>query len=146
MGSAIGLRGDFDGTSLRRLARASKSASQARRLLAMAEIYDGGIRSAAARLQIVRDWMVRFNVRGPDRLLDGKEPGKRSRHYEAQRSSLVEVVERGPIPAIHSVVHWSYSPICRTILARPFSIRAVSISCDPGTPRASRRMAKPWLT
>lgn len=50
MGSAIGLREDFDGTALRRLARASKSANQARRLLALAEIYEGGSRSAAARM------------------------------------------------------------------------------------------------
>ena len=60
MGSAIGLREDFDGTALGKLARASKSAKQARRLLALAEIYDGGSRSAAARigglgLQIVHD-------------------------------------------------------------------------------------------
>ena len=110
MGSAIGLREDFDGTVLRRLARASKSANQARRLLALAEI-DGGSRSAAARiggvgLQIVRDWVVRFNSRGPDGLLDGKAPGKRSRLDDAQRRALVEVVERGPIPAIHGVVRW----------------------------------------
>lgn len=36
MGPAIGLREDFDAATLRRLARASKSANQARRLLAMA--------------------------------------------------------------------------------------------------------------
>jgi transposase len=111
MGSAIGLRDDFDGAALRRLARVSKSANQARRLLALAEIYDGASRSAAARiggvgLQIVRDWVVRFNARGPDGLLDGKAPGKRSRLDDAQRRALVEVVERGPIPAIHGVVRW----------------------------------------
>ena len=44
MGSAIGLRGDFDGAALRRLSRTMKSANQARRLLALAEIYDGGSR------------------------------------------------------------------------------------------------------
>lgn len=111
MGSAISLRTDFDAAALRRLARASKSANQARRLLALAEIYDGGSRSAAARiggvgLQIVRDWVVRFNARGPDGLLDGKPPGPRSRLNDAQRRALVEVVERGPIPAIHGVVRW----------------------------------------
>ena len=111
MGSAIGLRDDFDGAGLRRLARASKIANQARRLLALAEIYDGGRRSAAARiggvgLQIVRDWVVRFNARGPDGLVDGKAPGNRSRLNEAQRQALVETVERGPIPAIHGVVRW----------------------------------------
>lgn len=43
MGSAICLREDFDGAALRRLARSTKSANQARRLLALAEIYDGGM-------------------------------------------------------------------------------------------------------
>jgi hypothetical protein len=61
------LRDDFDGTALRRLARKSKSANQARRLLALAEIYDGGRRTTAARiggvgLQIVRDWVLRFRA------------------------------------------------------------------------------------
>jgi transposase len=86
------------------LARASSSANQTRRLLALAEIYDGGSRTAAARiggvgLQIVRDWVLRFNARGPAGLLDGKAPGPRSRLNDDQRRALVEAVERGPIPA-----------------------------------------------
>ena len=111
MGTAISLRADFDGAALRRLARATKSASQGRRLLALAEIYDGGSRSDAARLggvglQIVRDWVMRFNARGPDGLLDGKAPGKPRLLDDAQRRALVEIVESGPIPAIHGVVRW----------------------------------------
>lgn len=111
MGSAISLRDDFDGSALRRLARGSRCANQTRRLLALAEIYDGGSRSSAARiggvgLQIVRDWVVRFNAQGPAGLLDGKAPGNRSRLNDAQRRALVETVERGPIPAIHGVVRW----------------------------------------
>ena len=111
MGAAIGLRDDFDGAALRRLARITKSANQGRRLLALAEIFDGASRSDAARiggvgLQIVRDWVVRFNARGPDGLLDGKAPGKRSVLNDAQRRALVEIVESGPIPAIHGVVRW----------------------------------------
>jgi hypothetical protein len=67
MARAIALRSDFSGAQLRALARQSKDASQARRLLALAVIYDGGARSEAARLgdvtlQIVRDrttpWMA----------------------------------------------------------------------------------------
>ena len=111
MGSAIGLREDFDGAALRRLARVSRNANQARRLLALAEIYDGGSRSDAARiggvgLQIVREWVVRFNGRGPDGLNDGKAPGPRSKLDDAQRRALIEVVESGAIPAIHGVVRW----------------------------------------
>lgn len=60
MGAAISLRADFDAEGLRRLARKSNHASQARRLLALALIYGGGSRSDAARLgnvtlEIVRD-------------------------------------------------------------------------------------------
>jgi len=111
MGQPIDLREDFDGSALRRSARSSKSAPQARRLLALAHVYDGGSRSEAARigdvtLQIVRDWVMRFNARGPDGLLDGKAPGKPSILNDAQRHALVETVERGPIPAIHGVVRW----------------------------------------
>ncbi len=111
MGSAISLRSDFDGTALRQLARKSKSANQTRRLLALAQIYDGGSRSEAARiggvtLQIVRDWVLRFNARGPDGLLDGKAPGKPSILTDAQRHALAEIVEHGPVPAIHGVVRW----------------------------------------
>ncbi len=54
MGSAIALRGEFDGPGLRRLAKAAKDAGQSRRLLALAEIYDGGARSDAARIGDVR--------------------------------------------------------------------------------------------
>ena len=111
MSSAIGLREDFDGAALRRLARTTKSANQARRLLALAQVYDGSSRSEAAKiggvtLQIVRDWVVRFNAQGPEGLLNGKAPGPRSKLDDAQRRALVEMVERGPIPAIHGVVRW----------------------------------------
>ena len=55
------LRDGFDVQGLRMLARQSKHAGQARRLLALAAIYEGGRRHEAARiggvtLQIVRDW------------------------------------------------------------------------------------------
>ena len=71
MGAAIGLRDDFDAVGLRRMARATRSANQGRRLLALAEIYDGASRSDAARiggvtLQIVRDWVGMHPVRTAD--------------------------------------------------------------------------------
>lgn len=54
---------DFDAVGLRRLARQSKHAAHARRLLALARISDGGSRLDAVRLgnvtrQIARDWVV----------------------------------------------------------------------------------------
>ena len=80
MGAAVALREDFCGADLRRLAKGSKDGAQSRRLLALAEIYDGGRRTDAARiggvgLQIIRDWVLRFNAEGPDGLIDRKAPG-----------------------------------------------------------------------
>lgn len=43
--NAIALRPDFDASLLRDLARRSKDAAQARRLLSLAVIYDGGSRT-----------------------------------------------------------------------------------------------------
>lgn len=111
MAAAISLRADFDGDDLRRIARASKDGRQVRRLLALAAIYDGDARSEAARiggvgLQIVRDWVVRFNERGPGGLIDGKAPGAQSLLSKEQRQALLRTVEAGPIPASHGVVRW----------------------------------------
>ena len=50
MGAAVRLRADFDGPSLRGLAKRCRNGAQARRLLALAEIYDGARRTGAARL------------------------------------------------------------------------------------------------
>ena len=67
MSIPVPLRSVFDAAGLLRLARSSKDANQARRLLALATIYAGGTRTDAAAeggvgLQIVRDWVVRFNA------------------------------------------------------------------------------------
>ena len=70
MSVPIPLRKDFGASQLRSLAKKTKNAAQARRLLALAAIYDGGTRTEAAKiggvgLQIIRDWVLRFNARGP---------------------------------------------------------------------------------
>lgn len=111
MPSAIALRPDFSAAELRRLARRSKDAAQAHRLLALAAIYDGGARSEAARLgnvtlQIVRDWVVRFNAEGPDGLIDRKAPGPTPLLSDAHRQALAAQIDSGPIPASHGVVRW----------------------------------------
>ena len=118
MASPIALRGDFDGPGLRRLAKQSRDAAQARRLLALAEIYDGGSRTDAARiggvtLQIVRDWVLRFNKHGPDGLINRTAPGNRPKLNEEQRQALARMVESGPIPAIHGVVRWRRKDLAR---------------------------------
>ena len=118
MAAAIALRSDFTGGDLRRLARRTQDAKQTRRLLALATIYDGGSRSEAARisdvgLQIIRDWVLRFNAEGPDGLLDRKAPGPEPRLTDAHRRALAAVIESGPIPAIHDVVRWRLVDLCQ---------------------------------
>jgi transposase len=111
MGRPIPLRADYDASALRSLARRSKHAGQSRRLLALAVIYDGGTRSEAARLgnvtlQIVRDWVLRFNAEGPEGMIDRKPPGPTPRLTDAHRQALALQIDQGPIPAIHGVVRW----------------------------------------
>jgi transposase len=86
--------------------------------LALAEIYDGASRSEAAKigdvtLQIVRDWVVRFNAEGPEGLINKTAPGRASILNASQREALAAVVESGPIPAIHGVVRWRIVDLCR---------------------------------
>jgi hypothetical protein len=47
---AIPLRDDFDAPGLRAAARKSEDSGQARRLLALAAVYDGAMRTEAARI------------------------------------------------------------------------------------------------
>ncbi|SES46067.1 Transposase [Rhizobium sp. NFR03] len=120
MGSALSLRSDFDGSMLRRLARQTRNADQARRLLSLASIYDGGSRADAARLgsvtvQIVRDWVVRFNARGPEGLINGKSPGKPSLLNDEQRKALAQAIERGPTPYLEGVVRWRLCDLAQWI-------------------------------
>jgi transposase len=107
----VALRTDFEAFQLRAMARRTKDAAQARRLLALAAIYEGASRTEAARiggvtLQIVRDWVVKFNARGPAGLIDRKPPGQPSILSEAHRQALIDMIEAGPVAAVHGVVRW----------------------------------------
>ena len=111
MSVPIPLRRDFSAARLRGLAKKSKDGPQARRLLTLAAIYDGATRSEAAKiggvgLQIIRDWVLRFNACGPEGLLDRKPPGQPSKLNNGQRQAIARMVESGPIPAVHGVVRW----------------------------------------
>jgi transposase len=114
----IPLRRDFDAARVRAAARASKDAGQTRRLLALAAAYDGATRTEAARiggvtLQIVRDWVMKFNAQGLAGLIGGKAPGKPRILNDAHRAALVAVVESGPIPAVHGVTRWRIIDLCQ---------------------------------
>jgi transposase len=116
----IPLRTDFGAARLRRIARESANGNQVRRLLALAAIYDGASRTEAAQiggvtLQVVRDWVLRFNALGPEGLLDRKAPGQASRLRDEHRAALAAMVESGPIPAIHGVVRWRVIDLCQWV-------------------------------
>ena len=105
------LRADFDALKVREAARKSPDGAQVRRLLTLAAIYEGASRGEAARLggvtvQVVRDWVVRFNAHGQDGLIDRKRSGRPSTLNAAHRTALAAAIESGPIPAIHGVVRW----------------------------------------
>lgn len=126
MARAIALRDNFDAAGLRHLAKKTKDGPQARRLLALAAIYDGATRTEAAKiggvgLQIIRDWVLRFNARGPDGLLDGKASGRPSRLNDAQRQTVARMIESGPIPAVHGVVRWRLIDLAQWIFGKRFS-------------------------
>ena len=112
------LRADFDAPQLRVAARRTKDGPQARRLLALAAIYDGVSRTEAATiggvtLQIVRDWVVKLNAHGPEGLLDRKAPGQPSRLTDVHRAAVAAMIESGPTPAVHGVVRWRLVDLCQ---------------------------------
>jgi transposase len=111
MPAAVRMRTDFSAGELRRLAAATKNANQSRRLLSLAAILDGMSRTEAARVggmdrQTLRDWVHRFNERGPAGLKDIRSKGHPSRLSASQRAELAQVVEIGPDRAVHGVVRW----------------------------------------
>lgn len=114
----VALRADFDALVVRALAKKSRDAAQARRLLAVAAIYDGASRTEAAELagvtlQIVRDWVIKFNASGAEGLIDRKAPGPASLLSEEHLRALAEIIESGPTPAIHGVVRWRLVDLCQ---------------------------------
>ena len=116
----VALRSDFDALQLRTIARKTKDGSQARRLLALASIYGGATRTEAAKiggvtLQIVRDWVMKFNAHGPNGLIDKKAPGQPSKLEDTHRAALAKIIDEGPIPAIHGVVRWRLIDLCQWV-------------------------------
>jgi transposase len=132
MASAIRLRTDFESDTVRRLARNSRDADQTRRLLTLALIYDGGSRSDAARfasvtLQIIRDWVVKFNDLGPDGLIDRKAPGPSPKLKPEQWHRLSELVDSGPYPAVDGVVRWRLVDLAQWVFEE-FRV-TISVQC-----------------
>jgi transposase len=111
MGQAIAVRTDYTSDEVRQLARRAKDAPQARRLLAIAAVLDGVSREEAAKAggmerQTLRDWVIRFNAKGPDGLVNIPSPGAPAKLDDTHKAFLARIVDEGPIPALHGVVRW----------------------------------------
>jgi len=85
-------------------------------------------------LQIVRDWVVKFNARGPAGLIGGKASGQPSLLNDTQRAALAAAVENGPTPAVHGVVRWRLVDLCHWVWE---TFRISNLPTDD-EPRASR--------
>jgi transposase len=111
VGQAISVRTDYSIDEIRDFARKSKNVAQARRLLAIAAVREGASRTEAARIggmdrQTLRDWVIRFNEKGPGGLINVPSPGGPAKLADAHKAFLARIVEEGPVPAIHGVVRW----------------------------------------
>jgi putative transposase len=126
MSAAIPLRDDCDAYELRMMAGKVKDANQARRLLAIAAVYEGMDREEAAPIggmdrQTLRDWVHRFNTHGSDGLINIKPPGRRPRLSAEQKEELRALVEAGPDPQTDGVARWRCVDLKR-VLAERFGV------------------------
>ena len=118
---------------------------------ALAEIYDGGRGTEAARigtvgLQVVRDWVLRFNAKGPDGLIDGKATGKPAKLNDRQRQALARLVESGPIPAIHGVVRWRRKDLAHWIFEEfRISVDETTVGRELRALGFRKKGLSPWL-
>jgi transposase len=123
MSAAIKIRQDFDAAAVRRLATTVKDAGQARRLLALAAVYDGKDREEAALIggmdrQTLRDWVHRFNRCGPDGLINARAPGRRPKLSKEQMEELARLVEAGPDPEKDGFARWRCVDLKRVLSAQ----------------------------
>lgn len=132
MGAAVSLREDFGVEELRRLAAKAKDGGQARRLLALAAVRDGMNRTEAARLggmdrQTLRDWVHRFNQRGPEGLIDLKPSGRPTKLSDEQKEVLRQLVEAGPDRQKDGVARWRCVDLKR-IVGQRFGVDLSEVS------------------
>ena len=101
MSKGITIKLGYTSSELRRLAASSRHANQSRRLLSLAAVLDGMSREEAARIggmdrQTLRDWVHRFNAKGPEGLKDIRRRGIRRALRRDQLTALAEIAETGP--------------------------------------------------
>jgi transposase len=133
------LREDFSAEELRALARRSKDVDRSRRLLSLAAIRDGMDQGAAAKIggmdrQTLRDWVHRFNVSGPDGLIDSWTSGPRPRRSAYQLAEFANMVQNGPNREVDTRLAMDRPQARRERPAIPLRQLSPTASSKPMTP------------
>ena len=123
MPSARTLRTDYSAADLRHLAKRTKDNNQGRRFLSLAAVLDGMNRTDAARIggmdrQTLRDWVHRFNQKGPEGLRDIHGGGVAARLSSERLAELAAIVAAGPDREKDGVVRWRRVDLKRVVKER----------------------------
>ncbi len=116
----IEVEGDYSADDLKKLAGQSKDARHVRRLLMIASILEGAKRHEAAKIgdigvQTLRDWVIRYNAKGPDGLLDKKHPGRVPLLDAVELKKFALLVKADPDLYKDGVVRWRLKDLKGTI-------------------------------
>lgn len=127
MAGPLIIRTDYQPSTLRRLARATRDRAQALRLVAIAAALEGAGRAEAAKAgamdrQTLRDWVIRFNARGPEGLVDKWKGHNSCRLNDGQLAVLKAWMLEGPDPEVDGVSAWRIVDAITFVEAR-FGIR-----------------------
>ena len=68
--------------------------------------------------QTLRDWVHRFNEKGPEGLINAKAPGPTPKLSLDQKEELKRIVEAGPDPEKDGVVRWRCVDLRRVVKER----------------------------
>ncbi len=104
-------------------------------------------RTEAARIggmdrQTLRDWVHRFNERGPDGLLDGWSKGPEPRLSAEQRAEIAQLAETDPDKAVHGVARWRWIDLQGVIVER-FGSPITSAQSASSSRRSASRISAP---
>jgi transposase len=123
MGAAVKVtRDDMTAGDLRKASGRVKDGKVARRMLAIALVFEGVSRKVAAEScgmdrQTLRDWVHRYNAEGLEGLSNRRGGGVKPRLSVDQMAQLSAWVEAGPSPERDGVVRWRRADLARRIAA-----------------------------
>ncbi len=119
----VRVREDYSAAELRRLAKSARTTAASRRMLSLALILEGAKRAEAASAggmdrQTLRDWVHRFNAKGPEGLYSKPGLGPSCRLSEAQQQELAAIIEAEPDLTEHGVVCFRLRDLCALVEER----------------------------